>query len=672
MTSQLGFRKEAREIRRELREPVEEYTVTCNGVPVRQSLELIGPVTGLRYQLEGHPDFFSIAELAKSLQRPGMTDFEKALAVYRFSSRYAYSMGMGFGSYEATRFLNCHGYAFCWGQSDFQHLLYEAIGLHARAPKLKGHSSVEVLLDGRWCTLDAYTRNLHPSPHLSGIATGDDLQDHPELIEAVFPPETAATLVDYWSEAGPGTDSYEPWQDSRAMVLNLRRNERLRLDLDRREIWCLAPAEPADYANGTWEWRPILDDKHLGSEMERAEGVEARATGLIASGAAEVEYRLQSPYPLVAGTLSLVFDAATGIEVSVSRDGRRNWLSLEPFTRDRGEWSLGEEHLSIREVPSGAEPATLQHAAVHELYIRISWAEAVLRQVTVCFDVQAHARSLPRMQEGENRWRLIGGDQGAAAVHAFTVHPGLSVSTPTPLAGSAVTLEAEVCNWGDRPASGVRVCFRQPGTPGALSETTLEHIPPQGRAKARIDWEAKAAGDRPAQDASAPFRYVETRVEALIQGDGEESEARSTAAETRFSVRPRPVPRITEHLLYVERDAEEGEMTIRAALANMPPECLGGGSYVYVSDSPLSAKLRLWLGHPDRGGSPLGTARDLEGIPPAEFGVAEWRLPAANLPAALDLWLEVQCGEEVRPEHRRILGHREVLDQQTQEGELQT
>ena len=668
MKRQLGFRKQTIKARRELREPVEEYSVTCDGVPIRQSLELVGPATGIRYQLDGHPDFSSIAELAKGLQRPGMTDYEKALAVYRFSSRYAYSMSMGFGSYEATRFLNCHGYAFCWGQSDFQHLLYEAMGLRARAPALTGHSSVEVLLDGRWCTFDAYTRNLHPSPDLSGFATGDDLRDHPKLIEAVFPVDAAAKLVGYWSEAGPGTDSYEPWQDSRSMSLNLRRNERLRMDLDRREVWCLAPSEPMDYANGTWQWEPVLDQEHLDAEVERAEGIEADADRLTARGSAVVEYRVQSPYPLVAGTLSVSFDVRTNAKVLVSRDGRRTWRELGVVSADSGDWELGEEHLSVGEVPSGAEPASMAHGAVHELYVRIQWSGAVLDRLAFRFDVQAHARSLPRMREGQNRWRVIGGDKGATVIHSYTTHPGLSVTGPMKdeaqelpaLEGSSAALEAEVCNWGQHHASRVKVRFRQPGTREILGETTLGHIPAGGTATARIDWTAKAVGDRPAQNGSGPPRYVETRVEASLPEDCVEDGAYGTTAETRLSVPPRPVPRITEELLYVGQDGGEGPIVVRAALANMPPECLCGGSHVYVSDSPLSATLRLWQGHPDQDGSPLGAARELSGILPTEFAVAEWRLASAELPGSLDLWLEVQCGEEVRPEGRRILLHREV------------
>jgi hypothetical protein len=662
MALQVGFRRETHKVSKPLEEPVENYEINCNSVPVQQSFELIGPGLGLRYLLDGHPDFFSIAEIAKGLQRTGMCELEKALAVYRFSTRYSYVMSMGFGGYEATKFLNCHGNAFCWGQSDFQHLLYEAMGLRVRAPHLKGHSSVEVLLDGRWCTMDAFTRNLHPSPDLSHLATGADLQNHPELIEAVFPTETATQLTGYWSKAGPGTDTYEPWQDSRAMLLNLRRNERLRLDLDRREIWCLAPSEPMDYTNGIWSWGPLLDEAHLLTEVERSDGVEAAANGLLVTSAGEIEWRIQCPYPLVDGELSLVFDKRTSAQVFISSNGRRTWSQLPLSDSDRAScsWHLGEGHLSVRKVPSGAEPASLEHGAVHELFIRTGWSQAALSQMAVRFEIQAHGRSLPRMNEGVNRWTLIGGGQGTTAVHSYTVHPGLSVSNSSPLEGETVALQDKVCNWGEEPATNVRVSFQQAGTSEILGETTIDQIPAGGSATASLDWTAKAVGDRPAQNIAGVFRYVETAVEAKILTECEENEEHSPVAESRLAIRPRPAPRITGHTFQVERNTEEENITIRAALSNMPQECIAGGPHVYISDSPLSAKLFLWLGHPDRGGSPLGNEQKLEGILPAEFAVAEWIVPASEMADRAEIWLEVKCEEEVREDERRILLKRNV------------
>lgn len=652
MSARLEFERETHTVRRELREPVEEYVVACSGEPVKQSLEVVGPAAGLRWQLDGHPDFFSLAEMAKSLQRPGMSDIDKALAAYRFCARYLYGMSMGFGGYEMTRFANCHGYSFCWGQADFLHLLCEAMGLRVRVPQLKGHSSTEVLLDGRWCTLDSFTRSLHPSPDLSGLATGAELREHPELIASVFPEETAGKLADYWSGAGEGSDTYEPRQDSYAMTLDLRRGESLRLDLDRREIWGLAPAEPLDYANGTWQWQAVLDDEHLESETELACGVAAEAIGLRAAAEAEIEYRIHSPYPLLAGTMSLAFDQPTTLEALASRDGRRTRPKLASGTTQEGEWRFDADHMTVGKVPPSTAPAQLEHGAVHELFVRLRWSKAALTRLSFRFDVQAHAKSLPRMRPGDNRWRLIGGDLGATAVHSFETCPGLQTSAPSPLAGSDVTLTAAVHNRGDEPARNVPVQFVQAGTPEVLGETTLAEIAPGDSAAASVVWQATATGDRPAQDSGQPPRYVETRVQAWIAGDAD------SAAETRLEVLPRPAPQIDAATFYVE--TVDSQLIVRAALANMPPDCVVNGSRAYLSDSPLTAELRLWRGHPDHGGTLLGEPQRLTGILPAEFKAAAWALPRAELPAQFELYLEVICGEEVAEEDRRLLLGRKV------------
>ncbi len=642
--------KEVQEIRRDLHAPVEEYTIHCDGVPMDQSIELCGPASGLRFQLHGHPDFFSIAELVKSLQRPGMSDAEKALAVYRFSSRYTYHMSMGFGAFEMTRFLNCYGYSFCWGQADFQHLLYEAMGLRVRSPKLKGHSSVEVLLDGRWTTWDGYTRSLHPSPDLEHIATGAELRKHPELINAVFSKEMADRLNDYWSEAEAGTDSYEPWQDSQIMFLGLRRNERLRLDLERRDAWCLAPEEPKDFTNGRWNWTPILDETHLEKEVETWSGVLVVPGGLMSEEAGEVQYRLRSPYPFVRGELAARLSADSEAKILVSGDGRRTWTPPARNTVGDDVWQFTPSQMSVGRVPPDTAPADLQHSAVHELFIRIQWSGSVLSQVEFSLDVQAHARSLPAMTTGTNRWRIIGGDQGATVIHRYRTWPELTVSDYAPLSGETVVLSVELTNTSDRPVNELPIRFTQRGTDTVLGQTVVRKMGPGEKAAASIEWNAQAIGDRLAENNSGDAAYVHTRVVAEIGGSGYPI---ARTAETRLTVRPRPWPRITDDL--VQLKMSEGKCLVRAALANMPPELIGPRRYCYIVDTPLSATLRLWCGHPDRGGALVDKPVELSEIQPAEFKVAQWVLAEEDVVSLNDGYLEIVCGDEVQDEHRRLI-----------------
>ena len=222
-----------------------------------------------------------------------------------------------------------------------------------------------LFIDGRWRAIDAYMRVLCPSPALDGIAGGAELQEHPEIFDAVFNEEDAPVRRDYWSEYGPG-GTYEPWQDSQSMVLNLRRGEELDIDYQRREAWCLAPSEPSDFINGEWRYRPPLDAQHLEQEVEQAVNVAAVDGGLRAVDPAQpavVEYAIHSPYPLVTGSVTARF-TGTGTLSPLRRDcdskygakGGRTRFCPRPFVVVS--WSFCQS-TSPRESVTAALPVTV-------------------------------------------------------------------------------------------------------------------------------------------------------------------------------------------------------------------------------------------------------------------------------------------------------------------------
>jgi hypothetical protein len=432
-TPTVGFQCRHKFHEQKAAQPVEPYQIEVNSTPINQWVELTGPGFGIRLLREGSHDFHSFAELAKTLVRPGMTDLEKALAVYRFSARNFYHGSAGFGGTEMTRFINCYGYSYCWGQGDFQHLLYEAVGLRARAPQLKGHSSTEVLIDGKWRMMDAYMRLLAPSPELDGLATGEELNRQPEIWDHIREGAVVGLAKDYWSNHGDG-NTYEPWQDSNAMLLTLRRRESLRIFDRGLGAWCLSPVEPADYVNGQWTWQPVLDAEHLAKEVESAANVVPAGGGFRAKEAASIEYRVETPYPLCTGTVALWFRGEGKVRVSVSTDQRRSWLVLHEGTASNLEWKL-DDRLSVRQLPPSYDHDPMLRNQKREVLLRVEWTgEAILTRVEFSFLVQIHAPSVPRLKAGMNHWRLIGMDQGGSVRHEWeelaegekaapTIHP---------------------------------------------------------------------------------------------------------------------------------------------------------------------------------------------------------------------------------------------------------
>lgn len=631
----IGFRFAERGHEHRAEDALSRYVVRTEARPMRQWLELAGPGRALRLIRDGSPDFSSFGELAKSLVRPGLSELERAMAIYRFSARHFYNASMGWGDTEMTRFINAFGYSFCWGQADFQHLLYEAAGLRARAPLLKGHSSTEVFVDGAWRMLDAYMRLMAPAPDLSGLATGDDLHRHPGIFDAIRSAARAETAKDYWSIHGPG-GTYEPHADSAAMRLHLRRGESVRFDLDRRERWALAPAEPADFCNGRWFWQPTLDAAHLERDVQRADNVAAGAEGLAphkAHAPALLDYRIECPWPLLAGSVSFGFTAEARVTVDLFDARRHDWIPLHRGSAREVAVSL-DTHLSTPVLPPSCNMHQRAHIpdVVRGVVLRVAWhGPAACSSVAFDLTLQAHRPSLPALEAGENHWTLLAEAPGASVRHGWTEFPGLTASSAQPCEGEPVRLAARVHNRGTRPALDVPVAFVQDGAGVVLGRTTLARIEPDGWAEAAIDWPAAIHGDRAPQNEAGPRRYVDTRIRAEVDAPQNAGNALAAAAETSLVVLAHRPPILNETLVWSGPGADPETVILRAAVVH--PDGDSDGRLVYLQPVTCAASVQPFAGHPGQGGTPLAEPRRLAGILASEFAVAEWSIRRSNLPA---------------------------------------
>lgn len=653
-TPTLGFRRRRR-VRREMgKTAVHDYRVVCPTEPFTRWIELTGPGRGIRLVRAGYPDFHSFAELAKTLVHPGMTDLERALAVYRFSNRFAYGFSAGWGGTEMTRFLNGFGYSFCWGQADFQHLLYEAAGLRVRTPGLKGHSSVEVLIEGKWRMLDAFMRLLAPSPELDGLATGAELASRPDLFAAICEGGLLANARDYWSWH-IAQDTYEPWQDSHAMRLDLRRGESLRLYSAKRGPWCLAPREPSDYVTAAWRYRPPLDATFLSSELTLAEHAVAKEGAIRCATpgqTARLECRIRHPYPVTAGQLALGFRGRAGrCYVLVSADARLTWQTA--YDGPTGDLGICLDRWANPRHIADAGHNVRPDEDRREHLIRIEWnGAAALQRLELDLLAQAHRPSIPPLVAGSTAWRLIGSESGIGVTHVWDEYPDLTVSNPSPIEGDTIELAAVVHNRGARPVRRARVRFVRESDGAVLGAVTLPSIPARGRTVARIRWQAGLKENGPPR----PYRQTVIRAEV---GSEAETGAWSGVARATVLVRPRPVPRFSDTLVWSSdgRHAHERRLILRAALVHqLQPR----DRILYQLDVPLAATLTPYLGKPGRGGVRLTPPQRLENIRPSEFAVAEWTLATDALPRAFDAWVEVVCDAPVAAAHRRLLARRRV------------
>ena len=209
-------------------------------------------------------------------------------------------------------------------------------------------------------------------------------------------------------------------------------------------------------------------------------------------------------------------------------------------------------------------------------------------------------------------------------------------------------ITAVVHNRGARPLRNVPVRFTQAGTKAVLGQVVVPGIKARGSAVARLKWKARIIGDRSPRAKGGPKRYVHTDIEAAV-GDETPHGPWSGVARTSLTVRPRPMPRFCDGLIWSSdaRYADEKRLVLRAALVNLlnDPQA----KLLYVPDSPLSATLTPYLGHPDKGGVALAPPRRLADIQATEFGVAEWELSTEALPKRFTVWVEVLCDETVSP-----------------------
>ncbi|MHC4917110.1 MAG: hypothetical protein ACYTGB_16645, partial [Planctomycetota bacterium] len=114
---------------------------------------------------EGQIDTSSVDSIIRSIIRPGMTQKQKALAVYEFLIKYCWHWAPGregprandhsYGVvYDPIKLINVYGYGYCFQNRASAEALWQAAGLEARSAGISGHSIAEVFYDGAWHFLD--------------------------------------------------------------------------------------------------------------------------------------------------------------------------------------------------------------------------------------------------------------------------------------------------------------------------------------------------------------------------------------------------------------------------------------------------------------------------------------------------------------------------------------
>jgi hypothetical protein len=155
----------------------------------------VGVVSHVKVVSDKVPDVSSLAAWRKSFLKDGMTDQEKALAVWRSTVMFQHQdnppreyLTNEQDAQDPLKIFNVYGYSYCSVASCDIECLARYAGLRARGWGINAHSVPEVFWDGGWHMLDASLINYFPKPDGSLASVEDILaairdwyKTHPDL-----------------------------------------------------------------------------------------------------------------------------------------------------------------------------------------------------------------------------------------------------------------------------------------------------------------------------------------------------------------------------------------------------------------------------------------------------------------------------------------------------------
>ena len=103
----------------------------------------------------GRNDFRNLKEMVAGALRPGMTDREKAIALWRLQTTHRFHASTGDAEVnDPVKVFNVYGYTTCGDDSICLAGLWKTAGFKVRPARVVGHCITQVYYDGRWNLLD--------------------------------------------------------------------------------------------------------------------------------------------------------------------------------------------------------------------------------------------------------------------------------------------------------------------------------------------------------------------------------------------------------------------------------------------------------------------------------------------------------------------------------------
>ena len=301
------------------------------------------------------------------------TNDEKAIAIHTWLHQaifhQAYPVEKGPQSVGPLKVLNVYGWGLCGGQHTVLKALFEAAGwtVRYRGWSDPGHTTVEVLYDGRWHYFDVFLKCYFWTKDRSTIAGQDDIvkdpsivldalkdgrvpsqhylccgDDAPGIVQGCKSSKALAPSKprDGWASVTGRDENWSP-------LLRLPAGALLRLEWkgeagrtavdnkgahscgnkDFRSDPALGPLlehyGTRTHSNGTFVYAPDFSRAADAADVA-LQGASAKGGKLVASGAGRAIFKLGLPYAYVGGRLEAAFEGGEGT-LAVSGDGGRTW-----------------------------------------------------------------------------------------------------------------------------------------------------------------------------------------------------------------------------------------------------------------------------------------------------------------------------------------------------------
>jgi hypothetical protein len=335
-------------------------------------LENIGDTNVINPWLSnGKNNIRTVNEILRTILEPGMTDREKAISIWRWSTKHRFH-GNTFDRefHDPVKVFNVYGYNACGEDPVVLGCLWRTAGLRVRSARPFSHLAYEVFFDGQWHLMDGDQNAFYLLRDNSTIADESQVARDHDLVKRTHNygilrrddremDEFAASL---WFQEEPGPPVGDCMK-THTMDMVLRPGEAIVWRWGNHEVNKFHGKLPnlGNIYNGVWEYRMNLTASGWSKGAHTVRDVEMGPNGIKSSPdkVGTVIWKMGMPYVLLGGRLGI---KGKGIQLSLSWDGDE-WFPIgENFDVMFPQYGPPRYHYYLRcQLPGSA---SLEHLSI--------------------------------------------------------------------------------------------------------------------------------------------------------------------------------------------------------------------------------------------------------------------------------------------------------------------